>query len=115
MNDKGINERRRSAIRFVVTGIAAIPFANLVMVSSVRSAELPHLSEDDAQAKGLQYVHDATKANRPDKAGTPGSKQFCNNCQLLQGDTGEWRPCAIFAGKAVNANGWCAAWVPKAS
>lgn len=115
MTGKIINERRRDAIRFVAAGMVAIPFANLVRTPTARAGDLPYLAEDDSQAKGLQYVHDAAKANRPDKPGTPGNEQFCNNCQLVQSDQGEWRPCQLFPGKAVNANGWCIAWVPKGS
>ncbi|MEF1220553.1 high-potential iron-sulfur protein [Photobacterium damselae] len=39
---------------------------------------------------------------------------MCANCALIQGKDGdEWRPCAIFPGKLVNANGWCSAYAPK--
>ncbi|WP_187345556.1 high-potential iron-sulfur protein, partial [Photobacterium damselae] len=31
--------------------------------------------------------------------------------QAKDGD--EWRPCAIFPDKLVNANGWCSAYAPK--
>jgi len=40
---------------------------------------------------------------------------MCSNCALIQGNDGdEWRPCQIFPGKLVNANGWCSVWAPKA-
>ncbi|MDP5191762.1 high-potential iron-sulfur protein [Rheinheimera baltica] len=33
---------------------------------------------------------------------------------MLQGNAGEaWRPCGVFPGKLVNAEGWCAAWAKK--
>ncbi|MDP2532896.1 high-potential iron-sulfur protein [Photobacterium damselae subsp. piscicida] len=39
---------------------------------------------------------------------------MCANCALIQGKDGdEWRPCAIFPDKLVNANGWCSAYAPK--
>ena len=61
------------------------------------------LSEDDATAKALKYVHKST---------TEGSS--CSNCMYIQGEAGqEWRPCAIFPGKLVNSKGWCSAWVKK--
>ncbi len=45
----------------------------------------------------------------------PAADQSCANCAQLQGNEGdEWRPCAIYVGKLVNANGWCSVWVPKA-
>ena len=41
--------------------------------------------------------------------------QMCNTCLQLQGKAGDaYRPCNIFAGKLVNANGWCKVWVKKA-
>jgi hypothetical protein len=32
----------------------------------------------------------------------------------VKSDSGEWRPCQIFPGKAVNANGWCSSWMHRA-
>ena len=29
-------------------------------------------------------------------------------------DGAEWRPCSLFPGKSVAADGWCSAWVKKA-
>ena len=80
----------------------------------VFAEDLPQLSEDDPQAKGLRYVHDASTidpASRPN----PAEVQNCANCALIQGNDGDaWRPCSIFPGKAVAANGWCSVWAPKA-
>ena len=76
---------------------------------------LPHLSEDNAQAKALAYRHDATTV---DKAANPRYEpgQLCSNCALYLGKPGsEWGGCSIFPGKAVNANGWCNVYAPKAS
>jgi len=78
------------------------------------ASELPHVAEDDPIAVSLKYKHDATQAPRANKAGTPAADQKCGNCQLAQGD-GDWLGCSIFPGKAVNANGWCSAWVPRQS
>jgi hypothetical protein len=40
---------------------------------------------------------------------------MCNTCLQLQGNAGDaYRPCNIFPGKLVNANGWCKVWVKKA-
>ncbi len=82
--------------------------------ADAQAQDLPKLSEDDPAAKSLRYVHDASKvdaASRPNTA----ENQLCSNCALIQGEDGaEWRPCQIFPGKVVNANGWCAVWAPKA-
>lgn len=111
-----INKTRRDFITLIAGGIAAIPVLNLVGTLRAEAQELPHVDEaNDPTAKALQYVHDATKAARVDKAGTPAANQNCANCQLIQSDSGDWRPCALFPGKAVNANGWCLSWTPKSS
>jgi len=68
------------------------------------AADMPHVDPNDAQAKGLGYVHESAK---------PDNK--CNNCQLYTGDpAAKWGPCAIFPGKQVSSTGWCSAWVKKA-
>jgi len=69
-----------------------------------RAEGLPHLAEDDPTAQSLKYVH----ASAVDG-------QHCANCALIQGTEGDaWRPCQIFPGKLVNADGWCSVWAPKA-
>lgn len=75
--------------------------------------DLPHLSPDDPQAKALNYTHDASTVD-PASRPQPAEEQQCANCALVQGTEGEWRGCQIFPGKAVNQNGWCSVWAPKA-
>jgi high potential iron-sulfur protein len=113
MNEKDINQSRRDAVRLLLGGIAAAPLLNLVSPTLARAGDLPHLSEDDTMAKALHYVNDAAKGNRADKGGTPAGQQYCHNCRFVQADAGDWRPCQLFPGKAVNANGWCMSWTAK--
>ncbi|MFN2349336.1 MAG: high-potential iron-sulfur protein [Thioalkalivibrio sp.] len=69
------------------------------------------LSEDDAQAKALNYRHDATKVDHPDYQ----DGQTCANCQLYtDADAQTWGTCSAFPGRKVAAGGWCSAWVPRA-
>lgn len=76
--------------------------------------DLPHLAEDDPMAAAMKYVHDASTVD-PATRVNPAPEQHCSNCALIQGNDGdEWRPCQIFPGKLVNANGWCSVWAPKA-
>ncbi|MGI9238671.1 MAG: high-potential iron-sulfur protein [Woeseiaceae bacterium] len=76
---------------------------------------MPHLSEDDPQAKGLAYVHDATSIDASKQARYKAG-QTCANCALFQAKDGaEWGGCSIFAGKAVAAAGWCSVYAPKPS
>ena len=91
----------------------ALPAA-LAATGTAAAADLPHLDPKDPTAAALGYVEDSTKA---DAKKFPNHKpdQTCANCNLLQGTAGDWRPCGIFAGKTVNAKGWCSAWVKKAA
>lgn len=113
MKKTTFNANRRRAVKLIVGGAAAFPLASLVTSSNAVASDLPKLEESDPLAGSLQYKHDATQAPRADKPGTPAAEQFCRNCQLAQGE-GEWVGCSIFPGKAVNANGWCTAWVKRA-
>lgn len=74
-------------------------------------AALPHLSiTNNATAKALHYVEDATKAVAPHKAG-----EDCSNCVHYTGKAGDaYGGCAIFPGFDVNAKGWCAGYQRKA-
>jgi hypothetical protein len=103
---------RRQALKLVIGGAAVVPLGSLLASAQALAADLPHLSEDDPVAVSLKYKHDATQAPRVEKAGTPADQQLCSNCQLAQGE-GEWLGCSIFPGKAVSANGWCTAWLPR--
>jgi High potential iron-sulfur protein/TAT (twin-arginine translocation) pathway signal sequence len=72
------------------------------------------LDPNDATAKSLGYVTDATKA---DKAKYPkyAADQSCASCQLFTGKPGAAEgPCSIFANKIVPAKAWCSAYVKKA-
>ena len=80
---------------------------------AAQTAAPPHLDEKDPLAVAMGYVHDGKKV---DASKTPQYKpgSLCSNCLQIQGKDGEeWRPCNIFPGKSVNANGWCKVWVKK--
>jgi hypothetical protein len=71
--------------------------------------ELPHLTTaDDPTAKLLNYTEDAGTAVAPHEAG-----QSCANCNFFQGGSAGYAPCRLYAGKAVNAKGWCAGYAAK--
>ncbi len=107
---KNISCNRRDFLKLSAAGVAAVPFANLLMSGVAHAEDLPHLEESDPVATGLKYVNDASASkDRKDATNT------CANCQLYTGAEGaEWGPCAIFGGKSVNAKGWCMSWVAKA-
>lgn len=112
------DKSRRRFLKISALSMAAAPLGNLLLQGSAGAEDLPKLDESDPAAQSLGYVHDATKADVkkfPKRAGPDGATEFCKNCQLYSGAAGqEWGSCGIFAGKQVNANGWCNAWVKKA-
>ena len=109
MSQSTIDHKRRRTLQLVAAGVVAVPLAELATRGTAVAGDLPQLSEDDPTAKALSYVHDAAKA----PAGKRKDGTFCSNCNLIKGNEGTWRGCAIFPGKAVNENGWCAGWVGR--
>ena len=72
-----------------------------------------HLDEKDPQAAALGYVEDTAKV---DEAKFPkhAASQTCSRCALGQFKTSEsYANCTLFAGKQVNAQGWCSAFVKR--
>ncbi len=101
-------ERRQ----FIKASAAAAAGAAVLPAARLEAQDMPKLAEDDPMAQAMKYVNDASTvdaASRPN----PAENQNCGNCALIQGDSGDWRPCQIFPGKLVNANGWCSVWAPK--
>lgn len=77
------------------------------------AADLPHVTPEDPTAKALGYIEDSSKVDAKANP-TFQSGQTCHTCLQLQGaDGATWRPCNLFPGKTVNANGWCRVWVKK--
>ncbi|UTV26551.1 high-potential iron-sulfur protein [Photobacterium atrarenae] len=94
---------RRTFLKFSLAGVIGITLGGKTLIRPAQAADLPHLAEDDPQAKALQYVENS-----------PHEDQKCDGCALLQGEEGaDWRPCQLFPGKVVSANGWCSAWVKR--
>lgn len=101
---------RRSFAR-ICAGLAAVAASGLGGVTY--AVDLPHVDEASAQAQALGYVHDAAKVDKA-KFATFVAGSECLNCQLYQGGAAQWGACALFAGAAVSAKGWCSAFVKKA-
>ena len=143
--DREITEQRRRFLKLVGSGAALMPIVGLsacsggedkTPVAAAPKADakpamdapkvadkaapsepsaMPKISEDDAQAKSLSYVHDAASI---DGAKQPRFQagQTCSNCSLYLGKTDdEWAGCSIFPGKAVKGTGWCSVYAPKPS
>ena len=117
MSEKPMNTSRRNAMKVMLGGLATVPLMNLVGIAAAQAEDLPHVDPaTDPTAQALKYVADATQADRAAAArpGKPPEEQHCANCQFVLADAGEWRPCSLFPGKAVDENGWCASWTLKA-
>ena len=114
MTDQTLNKSRRNALKFAIGAAVVVPLGGLLSSKSVLAADLPQVDPASPAAVGLKYVHDATKATRADKPGTPGANQTCANCQLALSTEGDWVPCSIFPGKSVSSKGWCSAWIKRA-
>jgi hypothetical protein len=93
---------------------APAPAAAPPAQAAAPAGNLPHLDAGDPTAKALGYHQDASTV---DAAKYPQhvAGQACRKCVQFQGAPGvAWGPCNIFAGKQVNANGWCTAFAAKA-
>ena len=109
MSDSSFDRRR--LLKSALAGVIALPAAGLVREAA--AAELPHLDEKDPLAVAMAYTHDAKTVDATKiPQYKPGS--HCANCIQLQGKEGDkWRPCNLFPGKLVAADGWCKVWVLK--
>jgi hypothetical protein len=75
---------------------------------------LPHVLATDPLAVALAY-HESAKTVEAAKFPMYKPEQKCSNCLQLKGTEGDaWRPCNLFPGKLVNAEGWCKVYVKKA-
>ena len=111
MKQTRIIVHRRDFLKISSLAAVFIALGTHVLKSAAQGAQV---DEKDATAQSLGYKHDATKV---DKVKFPkyAAGQNCANCQLFQGKPGDaWGPCPIFAGKNVNAKGWCSAYIKKA-
>jgi hypothetical protein len=104
---------RRTLLKNTLLGLAALPVSELFISNASAQAASTKVDEKEPLAVSLAYVHDVKKV---DASKNPQYKpgQQCANCVQLQGKEGdEWRPCNIFAGRQVNAKGWCKVWALK--
>ena len=74
---------------------------------------LPHVLATDPLSVALSY-HESAKKVDATKFPNYKPEQKCTNCLQIKGIEGEaWRPCNLFPGKLVNAEGWCKVYVKK--
>jgi High potential iron-sulfur protein len=101
---------RREALKNIAIAAGALA----VVRGGDAAADATHVSMSDPMAAGVSYHENAATVNAAQfPQFKPGSK--CATCAQIGGKDGDaWRPCNIFAGKLVNANGWCTVYAPKA-
>ncbi len=93
--------------------LSAVAAAVCVVRPGAEAQDMPHLDTADPVAASMKYTEDAASVDPATRA-NPAESQTCANCALVQGADGDaWRPCQIFPGKLVNADGWCAVWALK--
>ncbi len=74
---------------------------------------LPHVLLTDPLAVALSY-HESAKTVDVAKFPMYKPEQKCANCLQIKGVDGEaWRPCNLFPGKLINAEGWCKVYIKK--
>ncbi|WP_067517479.1 high-potential iron-sulfur protein [Endozoicomonas ascidiicola] len=104
MSDKRGSTRRRFLQMAAAT--ALIPLLNIPS-RPARADALPALETTDPTAIALFY-----RKTQEDAKSVDGFQEGrkCSNCALYVASNSG---CALFPGKAVEAEGWCKAWVPK--
>ena len=89
--------------------------AGAALTAATHAAAQAQLDEKDPQAIALGYVADSTKVDAK-KYPKHDNAQQCSGCALWQSKpTDALGNCPLFAGKQVNAKGWCSAWAKKAA
>jgi hypothetical protein len=106
---------RRAALKTLLTTTGAVGAAVLLPTGRAAAADAPkpHVAVKDPTAVALAYIEDASKV---DAKAFPTYKagQHCANClQSTGAATDAWRPCNLFPGKLVAANGWCKVYVKR--
>jgi High potential iron-sulfur protein len=100
---------RRSLLNSLGKAAAA---AAIFRSGKAPAADLPHVDAKDQHAIALGYVEDATQVDAK-KYPTYVKGSRCDNCLLLQGTSGAYRPCNLFTGKLVSVAGWCTGWTAE--
>lgn len=107
MNHPAPDQNRRRFIQLTVAGLAAAPFAEVLLGGTAVAADA--VAETDPQATALGYKADGSKSDKRSDA-----TALCSNCNFYTGKAGDTSgPCTLFQGKLVSPSGWCTAWAKK--
>ena len=102
--------QRRTFIGNALLGAAGVPVIFLLARPARADDDFPTLREDDAAAKSIAYVSDASRVDaKAFPMYRPG--QDCSNCGLYDGDKGAPKgTCQLVLGQYVLARAWCKSW-----
>jgi High potential iron-sulfur protein len=93
--------------------IATVAAAGATVMTNEAFAQTK-MDEANGQAISLGYMHDTTKVDGK-KYPKHEKSQQCSTCMLWQSKASDpWGNCPLFAGKQVNAKGWCRSWAKRA-
>ena len=95
--------KRRNFIRLAC-------LSGLIPVLDLSAAPVSgEVSVEEQMAVSLNYVKNAKEAKGHARY---QSGQLCSNCMFFNASN---NGCALFSGRAVKPEGWCASWVKKPS
>ena len=105
--------RRKLLHRAAAIPVVALGVNQLWHSRAEAGPALPKVTEDNATAQALSYVHVAEDS--PKRTSAEQKKQFCDNCLHYVASEAEadWGTCAVLPGYLVAAKGWCMVWVAK--
>jgi hypothetical protein len=101
----GAPRNRRDFLRVIATTLVCAATSRAGLLSAEQ--DLPHLTDANPAAASLGYTEDTSTVDaRKFPKHTP--EQRCANCKFFQaGSGGQYAPCRLYPGSAVNVNGWC--------
>ena len=98
--------------RDILQAVVMLTPATMACCATVQAAEMPVVRAEDPVARAVLYFPNSSDvpAEHP-LAATHDTAQNCANCVHVRGTTGENpRRCPLFAGRLINAEGWCSVW-----
>lgn len=109
---------RRQALKNLAVGAGTLLWVDKASGAAAETSApvggaLPRVTPKDPVAMALSYNENAKTVDAK-KFPNYKPEQKCSNCLQLTGKAGDaWRPCNLFPGKLVNAEGWCKVYVKK--
>jgi len=111
MSNVYIQQTTRRGILRLIGG--TIVWAGTSRLGRSAAEELPHLTDANPAAASLNYTEDTGTVDTR-KFPRHTADQRCANCKFFEGTSGgQYAPCRLYPGNAVNVNGWCMGYAAK--